>query len=713
MSTDLPPLRVPEPAFMAAWPRGIRPASVRVAASSVRLLFVHPDAGWVEAWVQLGGRAHIGLAEGFTDEALQRLVVALRARWNQDAPISDEWLGRAIRHRAAALAAHPPIGVEGSSDLELAWRVLGAASDRVAAVRGFETSDRGDEASCAALACEAFLLALSGRGPEARPLAVAAAERAVGMERPPIARLLSSLGAHGAAADCLARGLGEGAMPLADVAWVAGLARRPELARTAVRTLLERADATGGERRLALDGLVAAGQLDEAIDFLAQRVDGAPSTELFERLAELHLWRLELEPARRFAERAGETPLASLVLGAAHVLEGDHREGLDLLARIDGEPGVTARLWRMRAMLELGREEGAIALAKVGAYAERVSWKLWRAYAEAHTDPETTFHGKEAYQVRLLLESIHGAAVVDEAYADHERALALVRRTIERLGGNYGPVSTWLDEGKLQLAELVSPRAQAMDAQLAIPDTGMAAAFDALDAQARTMPSSPFGRTYRAELLLWTGRHDEAEAEFEAIWNETKTRWGYVGLGAARLFAGRADEALKAWEAGLEHYDYLPAEATFAYRGEAYLAMDRVEEARAELEHATTQSPSRVGAWAALALARLRSADHPGARDALDRVAELAPALLVVAAEAAGVSPRSAERDALEGIARGALDALGGNRASKVFTFRDGRDTARALRAVPARHWVELAKQLSALARDLRSLSLPFAAAEG
>ncbi len=713
MSADLPPVRVPEPAFMAAWPRGIRPASVRVAASSVRLLFVHPDAGWVEAWVQLGGRAHVGTAEGFTDDALQRLVVALQARWASDAPLSDEWLGRAIRHRAAALAAHAPLGAEGSDDLERASRVLGAAHDRVSAVLGFQPGDlQSTDAGAAALACEAFLLALAGRGPEARPLARAAAERAVGMERPPIARLLSALGAHGAAADCIERGLGEGSMPLPDVSRLAGLARRPVLARTAAGALLDRAGTTAAERRLALDGLIAAGDLDGALAFLTERVDTTPSPELFERLAELHLWRLELEPARAFAERAGATPQAALILGAARVVEGDHRVALDQLARIDGEPGVTARLWRMRAMLELGRAEGAIALAKVGAYAERVAWKLWRAYAEGHADPRTTFHGKEAYQVRLLLEAIHGVEPVERAYADDDRALALLRRTLERLGGNYGPLSTWLDDGQLQLAELVSPREEAIDAQLAIPDTGLEAAFEALDEQARRMPDSPFGRTYRAELLLWTGRTAEAEAAFDAIWDETKTRWGYVGLGAARLFAGRPDDALEAWEAGLEHYDYLPAEATFAYRGEAYLAMDRLEEARAELEHATTQSPSRVGAWAALAVARVRSDDGPGARDALDRVAELAPALVAVAAQQAGVSPKTTRIEELGAMARAALEALGGNRASKVFTFRDASGTC-ALRAVPARHWTELAQQLRLLARDLRSLSLPFAAAEG
>lgn len=713
MSADLPPLRVPEPAFMSGWPRGIRPASVRVGAGGARLLFVHPDAGFVEAWVQLGGGCRIGAAEGFTGEALQRLAVAVTARWRKDSPRADEWLGRAIRHRAAALAADPAEGASGGDDLDRARRVLLAARDRVGALEGFEPSAGEGERSCAALACEAFLLALAGRGPEARPLARAAAAAAVGVERPPVARLLAALGDDEAAIACLERGRGQGSMPPRDLAWLAGRARRPAIARAAVAELLSREGSRADERRIALDGLIAAGALDEALAFLEALAARAPSPELFERLAELHLWRLELAPAERYAKRAGETARAALVLGAVQVVRGEHREGLDRLARVDGEPGVTARLWRMRALLELGRVEGAIALAKVGAYAERVSWKLWRAFAEAQVDPATTFHGKEAYQVRLLLEAVHGAAAVEHAYADDERARALLRRTLERLGGNYGPRTTWLDEGSLTLAELSSPRAQAIDAQLAIPDTGVAACFAALDAQAAAMPSSPFPRTYRAELLLWSGRYVEAEEAFGAIWEETRTRWGYVGLGAARLYGGRPEEALAAWEAGLEHYDYLPAEATFAYRGEAYLALDRVEEARAELEHATTQSPSRVGAWAALALCRARCADAIGAREALERVADLAPALLVVAARGAGLSPRSGEARELEALARAALEALGGNRASKVYTFVDTEGRACALRAVPPRHWRQLAAQLAPLARDLRSLSLPFAAAAG
>jgi len=708
MSADLPPVRVPTPAFMAVWPRGIRPVSVRAARASLRLLFVHPDAGWVEAWVRLGGRCRIGAAEGFTDEALQRLGVALESRWRRDAPRSDEWLGEAIRHRAVALAAGGPPGVAGGRSLELAERVL--CGDRVAALEGFTSRAAAGDGPCAALACEAFLLALAGRGPEARILARAAADRAVGMERAPVARLLAALGAGEAAADAFAAGMGEGTMPLPDVAWVAGRARRPALARAATEALLG-TEHTAAERRLAFDGLIGAGDLDEALAFLEGQVGRAPSPELFERLAELHLWRLEAEPARAYAERAGDTPRAALALGALRVLAGEHRQALDQLARIDGGPGVTARLWRLRALLELGRIDGAVALSKVGAYADRVAWKLWRAYADAHADASAALHGKEAYQVRLLLEAIHGTATVDRAYAERSEAIALLRTTLERLGGNYGPLPTWLDEGSLTLAELRSPRDQAIHAQLAIPDTGMATAFAELDRQAEAMPSSPFPRTYRAELSLWDGDYGDAEAAFAAVWEATHTRWGYVGLGAARLFLGRPADALAAWEAGLEHYDYLPAEATYAYRGEAYLALDRLADARAELQHATTQSPSRAGAWAALALARVRGDDSSGARAALDRVAELAPALIAVAAEAAEVPPATAEPKAMGALAEAVLKALGGNRASKVFTFRDGDGRRRALRAVPPRHWHELARQLSLLARDLRGLSLPFAPA--
>lgn len=707
MSANLPPLLVPTPAFVASWPRGLRPASIRVTEQRACFLYVHPESGWAEVWLHPGGRSLCRDSMVFSDAALRRLEDALRARWQRDSPAADAWLASALRHRASVLAVAPTAPPRDGA-IDTARRVLLARHHPLEALEGLKDfePETGRELSCAELACRAFLLALAGRSPEARPLAVEAGERALGLERGPVAHLLATLTEVDAASACLAGGKRDGTIPMRSLAWVAGLAGNPEHARIAVEELL--ASNSGDERRAALDSLIVAGSLDDTLAWLKARAEAYPSSELFERIAELHLWRLETSEARTFAARAGDTPVAALVLGAVDVLAGQHQVALERLADLNGRPEVTARLWCIRALLELGRVHQAISLSQAGSYADRAAWKLWRTYADAHADPTTALRGKEAFQTRLLLETIHSKAVVDAAYARDELAMRLTRQTLERMGGNYSPLATWLTNGSLQISYLFAPRARAVNAQLAIVEHGMDAALADLEAQARAMPSSPFPRTYRAELLLWSGRTSEARDAFTEIWEQTRTRWGYVGLGAAELYLGNVSAALAAWEDGLNHYDYLPAEATRAYRGEAYLATDRLEEARAELEHATQASPTRVGAWAALALARLRASDAAGARAALDEIASRAPALLAMVADEHRVKPRSSDPGAMQLLASATLESLGGNRASELFTFRDHRGRQRALRSVPADHWPRLADQVAPLALDLLSVSLPF-----
>lgn len=707
VSANLPPLLVPTPAFVASWPRGLRPASVRVTERAARFLYVHPEAGWAEAWIHLGGRCRIGASMAFEDTVLQRLEGALRARWQRDSPAAEAWLASAQRHRAAVLAV-APASPQRDGAVDTARRVLLARHHPLEALEGLKDfeAEADRELSCAELACRAFLLAFAGRATEARPLAVEAGKRAVGLTRGPVAQLLAALTEVDAGAACLADGMRDGPIPMRDLGWIAGLAQQPDLARVACEAQLESLSA--GERRSAVEGLIAAGSLDDALAWLTERAESCPSPELFEGIAQLHLWRLETDEAQAFARRAGDTPIAALVHGAVNVLAGEHQLALERLAEVEGEPKVTAQLWCIRALLELGRVSEAITLSQVGSYAERSAWKLWRTYADALVDPANALRGKESFQTRLLLEAIHSKAVVDAAYSSDEQAMRLTRQTLARMGGNYGPMATWFIDGSLQFAKFPSPRSQAVDAQLAIVEHGMDAALAELEAQAVTMPSSPFPRTYRAELLLWSGRTSEARDAFAEIWEQTRTRWGYVGLGAAELYLGNVSAALAAWEDGLNHYEYLPAEATRAYRGEAYLAADRLEEACAELEHATQASPTRVGAWAALALARLRASDAAGARAALDEVASRAPALLAMVADEHRVKARSSDPGAMQLLASATLESLGGNRASELFTFRDHRGRQRALRSVPADHWPRLADRVAPLALDLLSLNLPF-----
>src|SRR5690606_29414375 len=141
------------------------------------------------------------------------------------------------------------------------------------------------------------------------------------------------------------------------------------------------------------------------------------------------------------------------------------------------------------------------ALAVAGGFAERAAWKLWRAYAEAARGPrDRVVYGKEAYQVRILLERFFDVETIDRAYAREDTAIALIHRAIERLGGNYSDEPTFLEDGRLTRVELVSPRNLAVEAQHLLRTRSFDEVIAELDRQEARMPASPYPRTYRAEL---------------------------------------------------------------------------------------------------------------------------------------------------------------------------------------------------------------------
>jgi tetratricopeptide (TPR) repeat protein len=728
-------VNVPLPDWVEAWPRGLRPVRIHAAAAGARLLYVHPDGGWVQLWIARGPTgvtARQGDAAGFERSAPRRLRAAVLRRFELDAPASTRWLEQAQRLVAAlegregareasdearALAATlegAPGGDEGLAKLRArapgcddGIRVLRARFDPVRALEGFDPDAAPEPPpEAAALACRAFLSAMTGLSLAAIELAERAAELARGVEeRGAVAELLVALGRPGAALACLTAGDSEGRIDRTALARAAAEARDPEAAARAVRDLLC-SDADDDAQDRAIASLASAGGHAEAIAALEERCARRPSAAALARLAELRLFGLELDPAETAARRAlaldEDHELAQLVLGAVASARGDHAEALERLARI--EPGPhhpTAQLWRMRSLLGLGRVGDAVAASRVGGFADRVAWKLWRAYAEARDAPEATLRGKESFQVRIVLEQMFGAEETARAYERDETAIELLWRAIERLGGNYGDEPTFLEGGRLVRAALISPRNEAVAGQHTLATRPLEEVLAEFDAQAQRMPSSPFPRTYRAEMVLWSGDYETAREAFGRIWEQTHTRWGYVGLGAALGFLGHHEEALAAWEAGLEHYEYLPAEATYAYRGEVLLELGRPDEAIEQLEHATEANDRRIGAWNGLALARATKGDAAGARAALDRLAERAPGLLCFAAASAGVGATASDLDSVRTLATRIRRAMAGNRASGIYTFLDDAGRLRVLRSAPRRHWLGVAERIAPLALDV------------
>jgi tetratricopeptide (TPR) repeat protein len=696
-------VRISEPRFMRAWPRGLRPARIRAGAGAC-LLYVHPEAGWVEVWLDRaagGVRTREGDGEGFDEGAVRRLRAAIAHRLSLDAPAAERWVEDVDAHAAEvherASAIHAPMND--------ALRVLRARDDLVDALEGFDPDAPAPE-DPAALACRAFLTAMAGLPVLAKAQLERAASLACGAaERAPIGRLLLSLGHAKEAAACLEAGLEQGRVSPSVIAHAAADARHPELAARAVRRLL-RTDASADELDRALELLVQAGAYDEAMQLLSEL--RSPSALALTLLAELHLWKRDTERALALAVKAVDArggERAALAVGAALSQRGEHEGALALLATIPPGPShATATLWRVRSLLALGRAGEAAIAVNPAAFADRIPWKLWRAEAESRASGAKMLRAPQAFQVQIILEHMFGAEETERAFEADDTATALLARAIDRLGGNYTERPTFLEDGRLVTVPFVSPRNMAIAAQAALTTTSLEEVVRELDSQGARMPRSPFPRTYRAELFLWTGEYERARESFERIWTETKTRWGYVGLGAALGLLGRYDEALAAWEAGLEHYAYLKQEGTFAYRGEVLMHMGRHDEALSELEHATSATESRTGAWVALAVARARAGDASGARQALDRVAAYAPGLSCFAAKSAGLSPREVELPGVLALSERMLHALRGNRASKVFTFVDDAGRLRALLAAPERHWRTAAERVAPLALDLLAL---------
>ncbi len=734
-----PPARIvhlPAPAFMDAWPLGLRPARIVATQRAVGLLYVHPERGGVQLWVtDAPGRTGRGVAVSVGEDmigdaqATGRLCEAVRARLERAAPASWRWLDQAravIAQLAEGRPAHGVVGqaleaAEASADraadrarlealppsVSVAVRVMWARrGELVRALDGYRAQRPDEAASASDWACRALLAAMSGRSREGLALAEGAASRARGPEeRHAAAAALQALGRPDAAAACLYGGLREGGVQALRLLQAAAEARAPGLAAAGMERLTARAGRPD-ELELGAAAVVEAGAYEAAIEALERLCEARPTPGLLTRLAELRLWKEQADAATACAERALQAgaprEAVATVLGAAEVLRGRPEAALPWLDEEgEGAAGATARLWRARALHALGRDDEARPLMRRSGYDDRLPWKLWRSYLEGLADAEATFRGREAYQVRIVLAQLFGAEEVEAAYADDRRLMALHRRAIARLGGNYGAQVSLLDEGRLVPLTLVSPRNRAIAAQLALPARGLEATLADFEAQAAEMPDSPYPQTYRSELLLWSGDFEGARAAFARVWDETQTRWAYVGLGAALAMMGRHDEALAAWAEGAEHYEYLPAEATWTYRADVYLALGRVDEALEGYEHAVRVTDTRLGAWLGLAAARLMRGEDAAARAAMDHAAELAPGLVAEVAGRLGLDPRTGAAGELRALVAAAREAMAGNRASTLYTWRDAGGRLRVLPSVPERHWARAAEQLSVAAYDL------------
>ncbi|MCA9629672.1 MAG: tetratricopeptide repeat protein [Myxococcales bacterium] len=312
-------------------------------------------------------------------------------------------------------------------------------------------------------------------------------------------------------------------------------------------------------------------------------------------------------------------------------------------------------------------------------------------------------HGANDFQAREILSQVAGCEAVANAYArGHNPVFELLERVVAQLGGNYSATPTRVRAGTLERLRVETARTRAERLQRNLMTTPLDEVLSQFTPPDTFGDCIPFLRTYRAEMLLWVGRYEEALEEFCQVWHASRTRWGYVGRGAALARLGRHQEALAAWDEGGQYFGRLPQEATHAYQGEVMFALGRLEAALECLRHATHATPTRLGAHLALAVVEHDAGNLVRSRQALDAATQLAPALIVSSMRYLQMpTPPTADSD-VRRLAKRSLESLRGNRSSSLFTFFGEDGAMSVIRLAPRGRWASVAEQLRGCGEDLR-----------
>ncbi len=181
------------------------------------------------------------------------------------------------------------------------------------------------------------------------------------------------------------------------------------------------------------------------------------------------------------------------------------------------------------------------------------------------------------------------------------------------------------------------------------------AVFDQL---ASINPKSSLVPSYRAEILHWLGRHEEAGADCErAIAVDPSVRWAYLGLAQTRMWRGDlagARAIVTKLRRRLPNLPTLPA-----VLGELALLEGRVEEARSYLVAAVRAHPTRLASWLILAKTELR----------MGNIAEGRRLVTAMRAAIPATWPPCAVGEDESALVETQLRALRGNRSSSFITL--------------------------------------------
>lgn len=438
----------------------------------------------------------------------------------------------------------------------------------------------------------------------------------------------------------------------------------PERTVRAIEALALRAPMA--ERAGLGDLLARMGAVDEARAVLGDD----RSADALELLAELALWSRRYSEARERGQslrEAGHAVAAGRVLGAVALLTGDAELAVDELEAVVAKaPRSSAgHVWLGEALRHVGRRDEAVAALDVGielrteydlaANINRVlaTDRGWRASRDAYVD--------------LLPVAM---PFVDRLAGDGDPSPLLspelIRKTMERIlrlfAGNRSTRLT-VEEGGVVRPHPVSPdcRTAARLEQERLRVRSTDEVREALGGLVDIYGEQPTIYCHRGEVSLWAGDYQRAAADFErALALDSRTRWAYIGLGAAQLMLDRLDLAERTFERALVAAPP-PGRTLFVYRGELHRRRGRPLAAAADLRHAIELNPDRISAHLNLGLLLEREAPAEAAAS-FERVAAQAPGLADDAAAVAGTT-----RDAR--WAQVALEMMRGNRSTGFVTY--------------------------------------------
>jgi tetratricopeptide (TPR) repeat protein len=380
-------------------------------------------------------------------------------------------------------------------------------------------------------------------------------------------------------------------------------------------------------------------------------------------LARLRLWRGDASSACRLAERAlreeaWPAGAAHRTLGAARVLEGRLEAAvreLDLaLAAVPHD--AEARIWRGEAQRRLGNLAAARAdLLEAERLAPLHLGLLLNLELLDLAEGRQAPADKRLYvQSRVPAEVSRMRRAFEAGPAD---AAAAAEGALKALGGNRSASPTFVMRGKLADQVHFFPRDRLVELQSALRFGDAASVLSEFDRLAKLHPNEAYVYSHRGEVKLWLGRWAAAREDFErALKLNGELLWPKIGLGAALLFEGRVEEALRRFELAS---DRTSDSIVCPWRGEALRLLGRPKEALREFDKLKEPLPFRPSAWLQRAMLAGTLGRRAEAERILRRLERHAPDFLSEAGSAGGT----------QAVLQRALEMMRGNRSRWMYTY--------------------------------------------